>query len=50
MPKHPKKLFPKFDLDDDTLPENHINKFMLSMNIMNVQHEYVACRLFYFTL
>ncbi|CAF4208609.1 unnamed protein product, partial [Adineta steineri] len=37
LPKHPEKLLPKFDLDDDILPKNHIDKFMLSMNIMNVQ-------------
>ena len=49
LPKHPEKLLPKFDPDDDILPEDHINKFMLAMNIMNVQHEYAACRLFYFT-
>ena len=39
-----------FDLNNDILHEDHINKFMLCMNIMNVQHEYLACRLFYFTL
>ena len=50
LPKHLEKLLPKFDLDNDILPENHINKFMLAMNIMNVQHEDVACMLFYFTL
>jgi hypothetical protein len=38
LPKNPKKLFPKFDPDEDTLPKNHIDKFRLSMNIMNVQH------------
>ena len=42
LPKYPKKLLPKFDPDDDILPEDHINKLMLSMNIMNVQHEDVA--------
>ena len=50
LPKHPKKLFPKFDPDDNILPKNHIDKFMLDMNIMNVQHEDVACRLFCLTL
>ena len=50
LPKHPEKLLPKFDPDDDILPKNHIDKFMLAMNIMNVQHEDVACRLFYSTL
>ena len=41
---------PKFDIDDDILPKTHIDKFMLAMNIMNVQHEDVACRLFCLTL
>ena len=51
LPKHPKKLLPKFDPDDDISLESHIKKFMISMNMMNnVQHEYVACRLFCFTL
>ena len=47
LPIFQKKLMPKFDPDNDILPEDHINKFMLAMN---VQHEDVACRLFYFTL
>ena len=49
LPKHPKKLLPKFDPNDDILHEDHINKFMLAMNIMNVQHEDVACKLFCLT-
>ena len=36
LPKHLEKLFPMFDPNDDILPEDHINKFMLTMNIMNV--------------
>ena len=50
LPKNPNKLLLKFDLDDDILPKIHIDKFMLSMNIMNVQHEDVACRLLCLTL
>ena len=50
LPKHPEKLLLQFDPDDDILHENHIKKFMIAMNIMNVQHEVVACKLFYFTL
>ena len=50
LPKHPKKLFPKFDPNDDILLEDHINTFMISMNIMNVKQESMACRLFCFTL
>ena len=50
LPKNPDKLLPKFDPNDDILPKTHIDKFMLAMNIMNVQHEDVACRLFCLTL
>ena len=50
LPKHPEKLLPKFDPENDILPEDHINKFMLTLNLMNLQHEYVAHSLFYFTL
>ena len=50
LPRHPEKPFPKFDVDDDILPKNHIDKFMLAMNIMNVQHEDVACRVLCLTL
>ena len=50
LPKNPNKLFRKSDLDDDILPKTHIDKFMLAMNIMNVKHEYVACKMFCFTL
>ena len=50
LPKNPDKLLPKFYLDDYILPKTHLDKFMLVMNIMNVQHEDVACRLFCLTL
>ena len=50
LPKNPEKLMPKFDPNDDILPKTHLGKFMLAMNIMNVQHEDVACRFFYLTL
>ena len=50
LPRHPKKLFPKFDLEDDILPEDHIDKFKITLNLMNAQHEDVAGKLFYFTL
>ena len=39
LPRNLDKLLPKFDLDDDILPKTHIDKSMLAMNIMNVQHE-----------
>lgn len=46
QPKHPKKLLPKFDLDSNVLEEDHIKKFMLSLALMNVEHEDFVCRLF----
>ena len=49
LPKHPEKLLPKFDPDKDILPEYHIKQFMLTLNLMKVQHEDVVCRLFFFT-
>jgi len=36
LPKHPDKLLPKFDLDDKGLAENHIDKFILAVQTMNV--------------
>ena len=50
LAKNLDKLLAKFDPDDDILPKTHIDKFMLAMNIMNVQHEDVACMLFCLTL
>ena len=47
LPMHPKKLLPKFHPNDDILLENHVKKFMIYMNMMNVQHEDVTCMLFY---
>ena len=31
LPKHPEKLLPKFDPDNDITPEDHIKQFMLSL-------------------
>ena len=48
LPTHLEETPPKFDPDKDILPEDHIKQFMLPLNLMNVQHEDVVCRLFYF--
>ena len=40
------KLLPKFDLADKGLADNHIDKFILVVQTMNVQHEDVVCLLF----
>ena len=50
LPKHLGKLLPKCDLDSDILPEYHIKQFVLTLNLMNVQHEDVVSRLLCFTL
>jgi hypothetical protein len=38
LPKKPPKCFPKYDIDDDVLPEYHIKQFMDALNLMNVEH------------
>ena len=49
LPKHPEKILPKFDHDKDVTPEDHIKKFMISLRLMDVQHEYVVFILFPYT-
>jgi hypothetical protein len=44
--KHPKKFLPKFDPDKKGPVEDHIKKFMLVFRLIDVEHEYVICRLF----
>ena len=41
--KHLDKLLPKFNLDNKEPIENHIDKFILVVQTMNVQHEDVIC-------
>ena len=50
FPKHSKKFLPKYEPDDGVLPEYHIKQFMNALNLMNVEHENVVCRLFLHTL
>jgi hypothetical protein len=49
LPKHPEKLLPKFDLDNDVSLEDYIKQFMLSLRLMDVEHEDVVCTLFLYT-
>ena len=49
FPKHPENIIPKFDSDNNVLPEDHIKRFMLSLRLMNVEHEDVVCRYFSYT-
>ena len=50
FPKKPQKFFPKYDPNDDVLPEYHIKQLMNDLKLMNVEHEDVVCRLFPITL
>jgi len=42
LPRHPEKLLPKFDPETSGFPEDHINKFILAIRLMNAQHEDVV--------
>ena len=50
LPKKPQNFLPKYDPDDDVLPEYHIKQLMNSLNLMNVEHKDVACIFFPHTL
>ena len=43
FPKHSDKLLPKFNPDDKEPAEVHVDKFMLVVQTLNVQHEDVVC-------
>lgn len=47
---HPEKWLPKFNLDDGLPTEEHINNFMLSINLNEVVEEYAFVILFPYTL
>ncbi|CAF4254873.1 unnamed protein product [Adineta steineri] len=46
LPKNPENFLPKFDPDNDVTPEYHTKKIMLSLTLLDVQHEDVVCKLF----
>jgi hypothetical protein len=43
LPKHPKRILPKFDLENSHVPEDNINNFPLALRLMNVKHEDMVC-------
>jgi hypothetical protein len=49
LPRHPEKFLPKYDPENSGFPEDHIKKFILTIRLMNVQHEDVVCILFPYT-
>lgn len=50
LPDHPKKWLPKFNPEACMLAEEHINNFMLSINLNGVTNEDVIIRIFPYTL
>lgn len=50
MPRHSEKHLPKFDLEKGTSVDDHISNLYLSLQIMKVQFDDIACRLFPHTL
>jgi len=50
IPAHPKKWLPKFNPEARMLVEEHINIFMLSINLNGVTNEDAVIRLFPYTL
>ena len=50
FPSHPDKWLPKFNPDNGLLAEEHINNFMLSINLNGVFKEDAVVRLFPYTL
>jgi hypothetical protein len=49
LPRHPKNLLPKFDLETSGLLEDHIKMLILAIKLINVQHKDVVCRFFPYT-
>jgi len=50
LPAHPEKWLPKFNLDNGLSAEEHINNFMLSINLNGVIEEDTVVQLFPYTL
>ena len=50
IPAHLEKWLPKFNPEAGMLAEEHINNFMLSINLNGVTNEDVVVRLFPYTL
>ena len=49
LPKNPEKVLPKFDFGKGVSAKDHLQSFYLALNLLNVEHEDVVCRLFQYT-
>ena len=50
IPKYPERVLPKFDHGKCIFAEDHLKSFYLSLDILNVEHEDVVCRLLSYTI
>ena len=46
LPKHPERVLPKFGPGKGVSAEDHLKRFYMALNILNVEYEYVVCILF----
>lgn len=46
--RHPKNVLSKFDPDKKEPVEDHMNKFVLALRFLNVEHEDIVLRIFPF--
>jgi hypothetical protein len=46
LPKNLDKWLSKFNSESKEIPDDHINKIMLDVNLRDVEHEGIVCRLF----
>ena len=49
LPKNPEKVLPKFDPRKGVFAEDHLKIFYLALNLLNVEHKDLVCRLFPYT-
>lgn len=49
LPANPEKCLPNYDPDDGLPVDEHLNKFMLAMNLNGVSHKYFVTILFPYT-
>ena len=49
LPKHPEKLLPKFNPELKEPTEDHVKKFMLAVQLLDVEHKDVVFGLFPYT-
>jgi hypothetical protein len=42
LPRNPENVISKFGLAKTEPAEDHVNKFMLALRILNVEHEYIV--------